>query len=180
MRLLLDEPITLTDLKNALLRSANDLSGYSVAVEALIFDAEPRLHLMWRGERCQDGVGKLEGVGGRVENEDLRSELRRELAEEVGTEVNIEILRFFEVRYDEALTSSPAGDRKKVWLIVSYLCYLRSGILSVCEPDANAGFSRVNVFDVNKDDLTSSAAGAIRSLVHQWPEVYQLIRGAHS
>lgn len=127
-----------------------------VAVEALILDDRDRLLLGRRGPACRDGVGLLEGVGGRCEGEDLRAELARELREEIGG-CTVKIRAFLEVKSDTPVL--PDGRSGKSWIIASYLCRIAEGTPVPREPEKCLGFEWVGL-DVRPPDLSSSARQA--------------------
>lgn len=134
--------------------------SYSIAAEALLFDRQMKWVLMKRGPECRDEVGKLEGIGGEVEDQDdsFREAVRREIEEEVGEKAGIEIVDFFEVRKD-------VPDSGETWLVVSFICILNSGELRVMEPGKNEGFHRVDVEEIDPGKLSSSAKSARESLL---------------
>jgi ADP-ribose pyrophosphatase YjhB (NUDIX family) len=170
-RLLQTEVGDLAELKWRLDALRCPLREYSVAVEALLFNEEKQWILLERGEDARDEVGKLEGVGGRIEGRlDFRSELQREIAEEVGPEANIKILRFVEVKSDCVRGPSSAGYAPKDWIIVSYLCKHISGRLRVLEPHKNRGFVFVDDLDVDPRRLSSSCRQSLETLKARWPE----------
>src|SRR2546430_2020378 len=122
-RLLETEPRSLSELRNLLSEVPDAPLEYSVAVEALVFDAEGRWVLLERGAGAQDEHGKLEGIGGRVEDgSDLRAELRREITEELGDTAGVEIVRFLEVKSDAVLVHRDGVSLTNHWVVVSYVC----------------------------------------------------------
>jgi hypothetical protein len=111
-------------------------SNYEIAVEALIFTPEGKLLLEKRGPQVRDEVGKLEGVGGRLDDdkdllEQVQEEIRTELgADQGGVKVNIEqLLEVRQVQFDD-LRVGEAVD----WVVVSYLCRLSDGVPHIGEP----------------------------------------------
>lgn len=143
---------------------------YAVAVEALVFDKNGKWILMERGLGCRDEVGKLEGIGGKFEEDDDKnfiSALKREIVEEVGSEAQIDILKFFEVRKDTV--------GEKNWIIISYICIHRFGELRICEPTKNNGFIHLEIDEIDPIRLSSSAASALRSLKTEWSDVKELL-----
>ena len=149
-------------------------SEYHIAVESLLFDRDLNWILMKRGPGCRDEIGKLEGVGGQVEgNENFKEALRREISEEVGDKADIEVLNFFEVRRD---IPNSKEDKEEFWLVVSFLCLLRSGDLKIKEPEKNKGFHHVNVHEIDSEKLSSSASSALRSIREEWPEIKSKLR----
>lgn len=180
MRIIAEEPRDLEHLEQLLADRTDVPRPYSVAVEAIIFDPEWHWVLMERGPGCRDEIGKLEGVGGRVSgiDADFRSALKRELSEEVGDDAYIEILRFFEVRSDTVhVPGSSSGDVRH-WIIVSYICFFRSGVMQVREPLKNVGFFRVSIASIDPSRLSSSSVSALKSLHVEWPDIMQTLKSA--
>ncbi len=119
----------LGDLTRHLGDEGFDPAGYRIAVEALIFDANGRLLLQVRGPESRDEVGKLEGVGGQLDQEDLISCLHAHIAEEIGSEVQIEVEELLEARPVQFVERNQAED----WIVVSYLCRLLDGEPTVAQ-----------------------------------------------
>ena len=173
MRLFTDEVRNIEELKKRLNHIENVPEEYSVAVEALIFDAAGQWILMERGSRCRDEIGKLEGIGGKFENEaNFREALVREIGEEVGNEANIEILSYFETRKDTVYVN----DSAKHWIIVSYICLLNSGELKICEPRFNNGFYRFSLDEIQPAKLSSSAKAAFESIKSDYKMIMDSIK----
>jgi hypothetical protein len=150
-----DDPRTLTGLRARLAELGLSCPA-NVAVEGLIVDDSVRLLLGRRGPGCRDGIGLLEGMGGRVEGEDLRVELARELAEEIDGAA-VEISSFLEAKTDWPLRP---GGGTQTWVIVSYVCSLRDGCPVPREPEKCSGFEWFDLADSRPPDLSSSAVQA--------------------
>lgn len=164
------------ELAEQLAESGASLSQYSVAVEGLIFNDGGDWILMERGGGARDEVGKLEGVGGRVESGGrFRDELLREIREEVGSGANIEILGFLEVKSDRATKVTEAGPVVRDWIIVSYVCRHVGGELEITEPEKNTGFVYVSNLDVEESRLSSSCQQSYRTLRERWDAVQTLL-----
>lgn len=181
MRLFSEEVKNFDELEEVLSNRNDVPKPYSVAVEALVFDSSDNWILMERGPGCRDEIGKLEGIGGRVENDsDFRSALKREIVEEVGNNARIDILRFFEARKDTVEVPNSLINEKKHWVIISYICFLRSGELVISEPEKNHGFIRVSIEEIDPFKLSSSAASALISLKRSKSEIKKLLKSAQS
>jgi ADP-ribose pyrophosphatase YjhB (NUDIX family) len=165
----------LDELEDFLDRCDEAPEDYSVAVEGLIFDEKFRWILMERGEACRDEVGKLEGIGGGYEYQDRNfvEGLKREIREEAGEEAEIEVLDSFEVRKDRVEDLEQEEERN--WIIVSFICLLKSGQLEIREPEKNRGFHRLNFDEFKEEELSSSAKSAYSSLQKEWEEVKEKI-----
>jgi NUDIX domain. len=150
---------------------------FSVAAEAIIFDSNMRWVLMKRGVGCRDEIGKLEGVGGSVEEQDesFRGTVKREIKEEAGKDVEVEIIDFFEVREDTVEPAKSEGNEKH-WIIVSYLCKLKSGEPKIMEPEKNEGYYRKDIHKIDPEKLSSSSTSALQSLQNNWSSVESKIR----
>lgn len=119
---------TLDELQHYLSQLKDVPSHYKIAVGSLIFTPEDKVILLERGKEARDSVGKLEGVGGGIhENEtNLHEALLREIHEEIG-DVSVEV--------DPLLTVSILpGEKHPYWVIVDYLCRLTGGTPEVKEP----------------------------------------------
>lgn len=118
------DPIkTLEDVTQHLRERRLDATGYRIAVEALIFDANGLLLLQERGHNARDEVGKLEGVGGTVFSNDLLECVEHHVREEIGASVRIEVDELLEVRPTRFVERAAPED----WVVVSYLCRLVEG-----------------------------------------------------
>lgn len=153
------EPTSLTDLvKQVEARCGWSHDSFSVAVEALILNKDRKLLLLERGPLARDENGKLEGVGGRVEAEDLRLELLREVHEEIGADIVLDNVRFVELKNDVI------ADSGKRWVIASYVCELKAGESRICEPGKVDAIHWVDYQQVGQSRLTSSCVQSIKSL----------------
>jgi len=154
-----EEPASLTDLTTQVEALCGWSHGsFSVAVEALILNKDGKLFLLERGPLARDENGKLEGVGGRVEAEDLRLELLREVQEEIGVDIVLDNIRFLELKNDVI------ADSGKRWVIASYICELKGGEPRICEPGKVDAIHWVYYQKVEENRLTSSCAQSVKSL----------------
>lgn len=136
-RIIEQEIDTVAQLREMLVGCPGLSPDSSIAVEALIFDEYGRWILRERGQLAQDEVGKLEGIGGRVEtNGNLRDELHREITEEIGTNAEVEIVAFLEIKTDR-IHRLDNHQEFTDWVIVSYLCKHVAAKLQICEPRKN-------------------------------------------
>ena len=145
-----------------------------VAVEGLVFDAQQNWILMRRGPGCRDEQLKLEGIGGRVDNEtDLKAALFRELHEEAGMDAVISVVEPFEIRTDTVFDSRL--NRTITWIIVSFICVYKSGEMQICEPTKNLGYELFSIDGIPFDELSSSAKSAFIELQKNWDNVSSVI-----
>lgn len=150
---------------------------FSIAAEAIIFDQDKQWLLMKRGPACRDEIGKLEGIGGSVEDQDetFQDTVKREIREEAGDDVEVEIIDFFEVRKDTVEPAQTDGDEKH-WIIVSFICQLKSGDPKIMEPEKNTGYYRKSINEVDTEKLSSSSKSAVQSLKENWDSVERKLR----
>jgi 8-oxo-dGTP pyrophosphatase MutT (NUDIX family) len=93
-------------------------------VGSLIFDKDNKVILLERGAKSRDSAGKLEGIGGGVDEgeTDLHNVLKREIQEEVGN---------IQVSIDQTLTVRNLEFLKQVH---QNGLLLRQGVTSVSAP----------------------------------------------
>lgn len=138
---------TLSELTTYLSTLPNPPSQYKVAVGSLVFTAEDKVILLERGNKARDAVGKLEGVGGGVDDGEtnLHAVLKREIREEVGIEVSI----------DDVLTVKILpGTKYPFWVVVDYLCRLKSGKPVIKEPEKIKAIHLLSVPDIKDNRLS--------------------------
>ena len=126
--------------------------NYRIAVEALIFTPEGKLLLEKRGPMCRDEVGKLEGVGGRLNKNDLLEELREEFDQELSAKVQkleIEIERLLEIRQ---VQFEEQNKRLYDWVVVSHLCRLKKGEPKIGEKDKIESLHEISLDELYKMD----------------------------
>ena len=113
---------------------------YRCAVIALILDKDGRVLLQRRGPKSRDEVGKLEDIGGAVEESDLtfRDAMKREIVEEAGSDINFSI--------DELVGASlitkydSRTDKDVNWFFLLYKCTYIDGELKINEPGKCLGY----------------------------------------
>lgn len=164
LTILHSEPSSYEELEQLLAAGIEGGQPVGVAVDAIVLDGSGYWLLHRRGDGCRDEVGRLEGLGGGLESgEDPRAALAREIREEAGEDIDVEIDRFIAGR---VIHARDGGDGERPWIVISYLCRLRSGEPVVTEPDKNAGFVRIRPVDVDTCELSASAHAAWRWLCH--------------
>jgi ADP-ribose pyrophosphatase YjhB (NUDIX family) len=92
-------------------------------------------------------VGKLEGVGGKVDDtdDDLHEVLRREIKEEIDIDVDI----------DDVLTIKiMPGTKYPFWVVVDYLCRLKSGTPKIMEPKKIMAIHVLPLDKIREDSLS--------------------------
>lgn len=162
------------ELIQLLLELNIDLNDDFIAVDGIVLDEKYNWILMRRGPGCRDEQNKLEGIGGRVKaNEKFDAALKREIKEEVGENVDIKVLDLFEIRTD---TTFDIRTQKNItWIIISFICFYKSGALKIMEPTKNLGFEKFSIHDIDVNELSSSSKTAYDSLKNSWNEIKLLI-----
>lgn len=128
------------DLEVYLKSTGLKLPEYRCAVIALILDKDGRVLLQRRGPKSRDEVGKLEDIGGAVEESDLtfRDAMKREIVEEAGSDINFSI--------DELVGASlitkydSRTDKDVNWFFLLYKCTYIDGELKINEPGKCLGY----------------------------------------
>ena len=120
---------------------------YKIAVGSLIFTQDNRVILIERGNKARDAVGKLEGVGGQVDESEknLHDVLRREIKEEIDIDVYI----------DDVLTVKiMPGTKHPYWVVVDYLCRLKSGTPKIMEPEKIRAIHVLSLDEIQEESLS--------------------------
>jgi len=157
---------TRTELLTFLDSIGYDKPDYQIAVEALIFTPEGKILLQKRGKGARDAVGKLEGIGGTVEDEDddLHERLQKEISEELGAPIggiNVSIERLLEVRqvqFEERTTKE-----LKDWVVVSHLSRVIGGEPAIGEPSNTESLHELTLdqlYAMDEADLSNSTLAA--------------------
>ena len=165
MQLYIPEVKDMKELKEMLKDNNNISEEYKVAVIVYAFDENNRIIFQRRGPGCRDERLKLETIGGRVKENDIdfRTALNREIVEEVGTEANIEIGEFITATY--ATTFDDRYHKEQLWIYLAYKGTLKSGELTIEEPDKCLGYERYKIGEVDEKELSDGAK-----------ELYKIVR----
>jgi 8-oxo-dGTP pyrophosphatase MutT (NUDIX family) len=134
------EVIDSKDLVEYLKNTGIKLPEYRCAVIALILDREGNILLQRRGPKSRDEVGKLEDIGGAVEDTDLtfRDAMNREILEEVGSDINYTI---DELVGASLITKYDSRSNSEVnWFFLLYKCTYIDGELKINEPGKSLGY----------------------------------------
>jgi len=134
---------TVTELKKYLETVENVPKDFKMAVACLIFTPENKILLLERGQKARDSQGKLEGVGGGVDEgeENLVKAILREIKEEIG-DVEIEIEKML-------MVETMPGNNNCFWVVVDYLGQLKEGTPKVMEPEK---IVKIHYLDLNEID----------------------------
>ena len=139
----LDNPPTLNDVK--------------IGVICFIFDKNGLLVLNRRGAGARDDVGKLQALGGSINNNDtdFRDSMKRELIEEAGVD-DVEIRDFVGAIVDTKFDKN-AG---KVidWIILAYVGKQGEQEFKNMEPERCIGIEHLDINSIDYNDLGETAA----------------------
>lgn len=139
---------TIDELKKYLSTLKEVPENYSIAVGSLIFTPDDKVLLIERGAKARDEQGKLEGVGGGVDDEEQLDEaLIREIKEELGDDVEVEISENFFVKI-------LPGNNGGFWVIVDFLCKMTSGTPKIMEKDKVKAIHLLSLKDIDYDRLS--------------------------
>ena len=157
MQLYIPEVKNMKELKEILKDNNIIAKDYKVAVIVYAFDENNKIIFQRRGPGCRDERFKLETIGGIVKEDDIdfRTALNREIIEEVGAEANIEIGEFITSTY--ATTFDNRYDKEQPWIYLVYKGTLKSGELTIAEPDKCLGYERYKIGEVDEKELSNGA-----------------------
>lgn len=133
---------------NEYIQGKNGPKNYKIAVGSLIFTPNDKVILIERGADANDAVGKLEGVGGGLgDNEiDLQQALLREIKEEIG-KVDVKIKNLLTVMI-------LPGENYPWWVVPVYLSRLVSGTPQIMEPKKITKIHFLGLDEINQDQLS--------------------------
>ncbi len=160
-----DEVKNMNELIERLAALDLKLEKIKVAAVCFIFDKEGNLILHRRGPGARDAVGKLQAIGGSVNNndEDFRAALMRELREEAGKKAVINIDGFVGALIDGKVDRY-SGEYLD-WIILAYYGILESGELINSEPERCIGFEKAPLDGFPLEDLSETAKKFIKQLI---------------
>lgn len=139
---------TVTELKKYLKTVENVPKDFKIAVACLIFTSENKVLLLERGQKARDSQGKLEGVGGGLDEgeENLVKAALREIKEEIGD---------MEVEIEKMLMIKPMpGNNNSFWVVVDYLGQLKNGIPKVMEAEKIKAIHYLDLNEIEEDKLS--------------------------
>lgn len=139
---------TIDELKKYLSTLQNVPEHYRIAVGSLIFTSDDKVLLIERGAKARDEQGKLEGVGGGLDDgEQLDEALTREIKEELGDDIEVEIS-------DKFFVKVLPGNQGGFWVVVDFLCKLISGTPKIMEKDKVKAIHLLSLKDIDYDRLS--------------------------
>jgi ADP-ribose pyrophosphatase YjhB (NUDIX family) len=138
----------ISELKKHILSLKNIPNQYNIAVGSLIFTSKDKVILIERGGQARDACGKMEGVGGSLDDSDtdLITALQREIQEELG-DVKVEVLELLTIM-------TIPGTNNFFWIIPIYLCQLISGEPKIMEPEKCQAIHYVGLEEIEKNKLS--------------------------
>ncbi len=139
----LDNPPTLNDVK--------------IGDICFIFDKDGKVVLNRRGPGARDDVGKLQALGGSINetDSDFRESMKRELKEEAGVyDVNVGkfVGAIIDTKYDK--------NAMKIidWVILAYVGQQGEQEIRNMEPERCIGIEHLNIENIDYNDLGETAA----------------------
>lgn len=154
-----DEVRNLDELINKInsLDNAPELNDVKIGVICFIFDKNGKVVLNRRGAGARDDVGKLQALGGSINNNDsdFRDSMKRELIEEAGVD-DVEINKFVGAIVDTKFDKN-AG---KVidWIILAYVGKQGEQEFKNMEPERCIGIEHLDIDSIDYNDLGETAA----------------------
>lgn len=144
------------------LPDAPELNDVKIGVICFIFDKDGKVVLNRRGAGARDDIGKLQALGGSINDsdpDDFRMSMMRELKEEAGvTDVSIDsfVGCIVDSKYDK--------NAMKIidWVILAYAGHVGVQELKNMEPERCIGFEHLDINSVNYDDLGETAASFLQ------------------
>lgn len=144
------------ELRETIASAGIKLPEFKCAVIALFLDKEGNIILQRRGPNSRDEVGKLEDIGGAVEETDIsfKSAMRREIVEEAGDDFNFTI--------DELIGASlihkyDSRSKSEVnWFFLLYKCTYLDGELKINEPGKCLGYEFYKKENLPTDEVAES------------------------
>jgi 8-oxo-dGTP pyrophosphatase MutT (NUDIX family) len=155
-----DEVRTVKELVDKItsLEDAPELNDVKIGVICFIFDKDGKVVLNRRGAGARDDVGKLQALGGSINDtdpDDFRKSMMRELKEEAGVD-DVSIDSFVgcivDTKYDKSAM--------KVidWVILAYVGHVGEQELKNMEPERCVGIEHLDINAINNDELGETAA----------------------
>ena len=134
------EVVNQKDLEEYLVSTGIKLPRYRCAVIALLLDNDGNIILQRRGPKSRDEVGKLEDIGGAVEDTDktFKEAMHREIIEEVGNKINYTIDELVGASLITKYDSRTNSDVN--WFFLLYKCTYIEGEMKINEPGKCLGY----------------------------------------
>lgn len=160
-----DEVKNMGELIEKLATLDTKFNKIKVAAVCFIFDKDDNLILHRRGPGARDAIGKLQAIGGSVNNDDgdFLEALARELREEAGEKAVIHVDGFVGALLDGKVDRY-SGEYTD-WIILAYYGTLESGELINSEPERCIGFEKAPLNGFSNEDLSDTAKIFIKQLI---------------
>lgn len=145
--------------------SLTELKQIKVAVVCFLFDNTGKLILHRRGPGARDEIGKLQAIGGSVNNTDdnFREAMMRELREEAGTKAIITLDKFIGAQLDGKIDNTT--NKYVDWIILAYKGTVTSGELINSEPERCIGFEKNTMENFLNEELSKTAYNFIKYML---------------
>lgn len=161
-----DEVKDFDELINKLSTMENlpSLNEVKVGVICFIFDKDGNVVMNRRGPGARDDVGKLQALGGSVNDKDLnfRDSMKRELKEEAGVD-DVNITNFVGAIIDSKYDRN--SNKMIDWIILCYKGIVGNQELVNMEPERCIGFERINPDKVDYSDMGDTAASFLDDIL---------------
>lgn len=160
-----DEVKNMQELVEKLSDLNSDIDKIKVAVVCFIFDKNNNLILNRRGPGARDEIGKVQALGGSVNNSDVnfREAILREIKEEGGSDAVVRIDSFVGAQLDGKVDKH-TGEFIN-WVILAYKGTLVEGELINAEPDRSVGLEKNTMEKFLNDDLSVTAYNFIKHMI---------------
>ena len=159
-----DEVRTKEELINKItsLADAPELNDVKIGVICFIFDKDGKVVLNRRGAGARDDIGKLQALGGSINDsdpDDFRQSMMRELKEEAGvtdTSIDSFVGCIVDSKYDK-------NAMKNIdWVILSYVGHTGEQELRNMEPERCIGFEHLDINNIDYNDLGETASSFLQ------------------
>lgn len=160
-----DEVKNMQELVEKLSDLDSEIDKIKVAVVCFIFDKNNNLILNRRGPGARDEIGKVQALGGSVNNSDadFREAILREIKEEGGSDAVVRIDSFIGAQLDGKVDKH-TGEFIN-WVILAYKGTLVEGELINAEPDRSVGLEKNTMEKFLNDDLSVTAYNFIKHMI---------------
>ncbi|MCH5167218.1 MAG: NUDIX hydrolase [Erysipelotrichales bacterium] len=162
-----EEVKDMSELVDKLSTFDQDFGKIKVCVVCFIFDKNGYVILNRRGPGARDEIGKLQAIGGSVNNSDanFREAMVREIREEAGVNAHVELGEFLGAQLNPAIDSM--SKELINWIILGYKGNLVEGDVENMEPDRCSGFERGYMTEFNREELSITVDRFIQKMLNE-------------
>lgn len=162
-----DEVKNMDELLEKLDTLDTEFGKIKVCVLCFLYDQNGNLILNRRGPGARDEVGKIQALGGSVNNSDgdFRAALLRELKEEGGSNATYQITDFI-----GALKNTVVDSYSKEsidWILLAYKGYVVSGEVENNEPDRCSGIEKMPASEYNEEEISKSTLCFMKKMLSE-------------